>query len=97
MCPVSLQVHGGPDGDCDELRLLSDNETFLNLRGYGGSLSFNETKVSLRGIKDDFTEMSKVMGLINTVSDPHGGARLSLGRMLKRCPDVRQPPMSNNG
>ncbi|CAN0498964.1 unnamed protein product, partial [Discosporangium mesarthrocarpum] len=39
------QVHGGPDGDCDELRLLSNNVTFINLRAYGGGLSFMDTKV----------------------------------------------------
>lgn len=33
------------DGDCDELRLMSTNETFINLRGHGGSLDFENTKV----------------------------------------------------
>lgn len=42
---VREQVHGGDDGDCDELRLLSDEDTVLNLRGHGGSLSFRDTRV----------------------------------------------------
>lgn len=32
-------------GDADELRLLSTNETFINLRAHGGSLDFVSTKV----------------------------------------------------
>lgn len=39
---MSPQVHGG---DADELRLLSNPDTFINLRGHGGSLSFLDTKV----------------------------------------------------
>lgn len=45
---TSDQVHGlDTGGDCDELRLLSDETTFLNLRAHGGSLSFLRTKVSI--------------------------------------------------
>lgn len=40
------QVHGGTGG-ADELRLLSDSDTFFNLRAHGGSLSFHDTKVAL--------------------------------------------------
>lgn len=40
------QVHGTDrGGDCDELRLLSDETTFINLRAHGGSFSFLGTKV----------------------------------------------------
>lgn len=40
------QIHGTDrGGDCDELRLLSDNTTYINLRAHGGSLSFLGTKV----------------------------------------------------
>lgn len=40
------QVHGtARGGDCDELRLLSDETTFINLRAHGGSFSFLGTKV----------------------------------------------------
>ncbi|CAM9699219.1 unnamed protein product [Scytosiphon promiscuus] len=40
------QIHGTErGGDCDELRLLSDETTFINLRAHGGSLSFLGTKV----------------------------------------------------
>lgn len=43
---VTLQVHGtARGGDCDELRLLSDENTFINLRAHGGILSFLGTKV----------------------------------------------------
>ncbi|CAM9326086.1 unnamed protein product [Ectocarpus sp. 12 AP-2014] len=43
---VILQVHGTDrGGDCDELRLLSDETTFINLRAHGGSFSFLGTKV----------------------------------------------------
>lgn len=42
------QVHGGDSGDADELRLLSDSSTVVNLRGHGGSLSFHDTKVRVR-------------------------------------------------
>lgn len=39
-------MHGtARGGDCDELRLLSDETTFLNLRAHGGSFSFLGTKV----------------------------------------------------
>ena len=42
------QVHGTlAGGDADELRLLSTNDTFINLRAHGGSLDFLSTKVSL--------------------------------------------------
>lgn len=40
------QLHGtARGGDCDELRLLSDENTILNLRAHGGSLSLLGTKV----------------------------------------------------
>ena len=40
------QLHGtAMGGDCDELRLLSDENTILNLRAHGGSLSLLGTKV----------------------------------------------------
>lgn len=40
------QVHGTDRaGDCDELRLLSNETTFINLRAHGGSFSFLGTKV----------------------------------------------------
>lgn len=40
------QLHGRDrGGDCDELRLLSDDTTFLNLRAHGGSISMLGTKV----------------------------------------------------
>ncbi|CAM9140533.1 unnamed protein product [Laminaria digitata] len=43
---VTLQLHGiARGGDCDELRLLSDESTILNLRAHGGSLSLLGTKV----------------------------------------------------
>lgn len=42
------QVHGtSSGGDADELRLLSINGTYINLRGYGGNLDFVSTKVRL--------------------------------------------------
>lgn len=42
------QVYGTPAaGDADELRLLSINGTYINLRAYGGSLDFLSTKVGL--------------------------------------------------
>lgn len=44
---IFAQVHGtSAGGDADELRLLSTNGTYINLRGYGGSLDFVSTKVS---------------------------------------------------
>eukprot|EP00903_Cladosiphon_okamuranus_P019297 g17738.t1 len=44
---ITLQLHGRErGGDCDELRLLSDETTFLNLRAHGGSISFLGTKVT---------------------------------------------------
>lgn len=42
---ITLNVHGGEDGDADELRILSVPGTVLNLRAHGGSLSFLNTKV----------------------------------------------------
>eukprot|EP00904_Undaria_pinnatifida_P005796 jgi/Undpi1/2346/HiC_scaffold_13.g05729.m1 len=43
---ITLQVHGtSVGGDADELRLLSTADTYINLRGYGGSLDFVSTKV----------------------------------------------------
>ncbi|CAM9942410.1 unnamed protein product [Ascophyllum nodosum] len=43
---ITLQVHGSSvGGDSDELRLLSDANTFINLRAHGGSLDFLSTKV----------------------------------------------------
>ncbi|CAN0529008.1 unnamed protein product, partial [Scytosiphon promiscuus] len=40
------QVYGtAAGGDVDELRLLSTNETYINLRAHGGSLDFMSTKV----------------------------------------------------
>lgn len=43
---VELKVHGtARGGDCDELRLLSDETTIINLRAHGGSFSFLGTKV----------------------------------------------------
>lgn len=48
----SWQVHGtSAGGDADELRLLSDEDTVINLRAYGGSLSFLDTKVGIRDSK----------------------------------------------
>ncbi|CAN0493483.1 unnamed protein product, partial [Hapterophycus canaliculatus] len=42
----TTQVYGSDaGGDADELRLLSTNETFINLRAHGGSLDFVGTKV----------------------------------------------------
>lgn len=35
----------GSGGDADELRLLSTNETFINLRAHGGNLDFVNTSV----------------------------------------------------
>ncbi|CAN0451148.1 unnamed protein product, partial [Ectocarpus sp. 12 AP-2014] len=38
---ITLKVYGSEaGGDADELRLLSTNETFINLRAHGGSLDF---------------------------------------------------------
>lgn len=46
VCLLHIQVHGtARGGDCDELRLLSNETTILNLRAHGGSLSFLGTKV----------------------------------------------------
>ena len=43
---VTLNIFGTESGgDCDELRLLSDSTTFINLRGHGGSLHFKDTTV----------------------------------------------------
>ncbi|CAN0090334.1 unnamed protein product, partial [Ectocarpus sp. 13 AM-2016] len=43
---ITLKVYGSEaGGDADELRLLSTNETFINLRAHGGSLDFVSTKV----------------------------------------------------
>eukprot|EP00752_Nemacystus_decipiens_P007150 g6403.t1 len=43
---ITLQVYGsGSGGDADELRLLSTNETFINLRAHGGNLDFVNTSV----------------------------------------------------
>lgn len=43
---ITLSVVGaGGGGDADELRLMSNSETFLNLRGNGGSLVFQNTRV----------------------------------------------------
>ncbi|CAN0261394.1 unnamed protein product, partial [Ectocarpus sp. 4 AP-2014] len=43
---ITLEVYGSEaGGDADELRLLSTNETFINLRAHGGSLDFVSTKV----------------------------------------------------
>lgn len=43
---VTCQMHGtARGGDCDELRLLSDETTYINLRAHGGSFSFLGTKV----------------------------------------------------
>ncbi|CAN0512579.1 unnamed protein product [Scytosiphon promiscuus] len=40
------QLHGtSRGGDCDELRLLSDENKILNLRAHGGNLSLLGTKV----------------------------------------------------
>lgn len=48
-CRLQQQVHGTADGgDCDELRLLSDESTFINLRAHGGSFSFLGTKVVIQ-------------------------------------------------
>ena len=42
----AAQVYGnGSGGDADELRLLSTNETFINLRAHGGNLDFVNTSV----------------------------------------------------
>ncbi|CAN0151476.1 unnamed protein product [Ascophyllum nodosum] len=43
---ATLQVHGtSRGGDCDELRILSDEKNIINLRAHGGSFSFLGTKV----------------------------------------------------
>ena len=43
---IRVQVHGSSSGgDADELRLLSTNDTFINLRAHGGNLDFLSTKV----------------------------------------------------
>lgn len=44
---VTLYVHGSAaDGDADVLRIKSDgSDSFYELRAYGGSLSFKNTKV----------------------------------------------------
>lgn len=44
---VTLYVHGTSiGGDCDVLRIESTDDTYHEVRGYGGSLSFKSTKVS---------------------------------------------------
>ena len=41
-----FQVYGASvGGDANELRLLSTNDTYFNLRAHGGSLDFLSTKV----------------------------------------------------
>ena len=43
---ITLDVVGtSVGGDADELRLLSNSQTFINLRAHGGSLNFDNTKV----------------------------------------------------
>lgn len=43
---ITLNVIGTVrGGDCDELRLFSDDSKIINLRGHGGSLNFKNTKV----------------------------------------------------
>ncbi|CAN0159350.1 unnamed protein product [Scytosiphon promiscuus] len=43
---ITLKVYGSDaGGDADELRLLSTDDTFINLRAHGGSLDFVSTKV----------------------------------------------------
>lgn len=43
---VFVQVYGvSAGGDADELRLLSTNDTYVNLRAHGGNLDFLSTKV----------------------------------------------------
>eukprot|EP00904_Undaria_pinnatifida_P005798 jgi/Undpi1/2348/HiC_scaffold_13.g05731.m1 len=43
---ITLEVHGtSAGGDADELRLKSTSDTYINLRGHGGSLDFVSTKV----------------------------------------------------
>eukprot|EP00903_Cladosiphon_okamuranus_P005917 g5848.t3 len=49
---ITLMVYGTEaGGDADELRLLSTNETFVNLRAHGGNLDFANSKV--RGFCED--------------------------------------------
>lgn len=57
-------MHGSSaDGDADELRLLSDDDTIINLRAYGGSLSFLDTKVCVHASERGVLE----------AHDPEGG------------------------
>ena len=59
---ITLGVIGAErGGDADEVRLLSNFETFLNLRGNGGSLSFENTRVlswddAIDGPDHDFSD-----------------------------------------
>ncbi|CAM9943995.1 unnamed protein product [Discosporangium mesarthrocarpum] len=50
---ITLNVHGGVDGDAQTLRVLSDDDTVVNIRGYGGSLDFMDTVVTSWEVDDD--------------------------------------------
>lgn len=70
--PFDGQVHGtSAGGDTDELRLLSTNQTYIHVLGYGGSLDFVSTKVRL------VVSRSRVPGLSpdNAVDSQHLASR----------------------
>ncbi len=70
---IVLNVHGTDiGGDCDYLKLRSDSDTFVNLRAYGGSLDFVNTKVtswdpSTSGVDTDWEDGRSYISAISEV------------------------------
>ena len=96
---VTLDVIGG---DADELRLLSNNDTFINLRAHGGSLNFDNTRVlswdlELEGPDEDLENGRSYISCLSEVLTSHtcnGTAKNSMreGRM-----DISDSEMSYLG
>ena len=62
------QVYGtAAGGYADELRLLSTNETYINLRAHGGSLDFVSTKVCLVELPIDWTWRRAVAAAVDYI------------------------------
>ncbi|CAM9510435.1 unnamed protein product [Discosporangium mesarthrocarpum] len=64
---AKLEIHQSEG--CDELRLKSDKEKFINLRAYGGHISILDTKVTSWDGKDVDTDLGDGRSYISAVSE----------------------------
>ena len=104
---ITLRVMGSArGGDADEVRLLSNSETFLSLRGNGGSLAFEDTRVlswddAIGGPDEDISDGRSSVSCLSEVATDDSLSLSCEGRAeatIKECRmDIRQSQMAYLG